>query len=257
MPGAGVPACGDSLPACAGVVGEVDDDVLGLCAVDGFPGDSAGLSGDEELAAVGPEQEGLRSYGVSPGLGGAVRSGGREVVGVSFDPDQGDVEIVDLDEDVAVFAGVMLLLRRIVAVVAGVGGGPTVECGSRGSDYVLVDVVVGVVVAVIDSCVVVEVVVAAEIGSTSCVLDCGPHCVPFGGMVVEAVGVQGAECRLVATDKDMRPGIGGQLCLKPGPVDFVHRGVSDSVVVVEDDNECVFVGDGIRHVLFARRSVGG
>ncbi len=126
---------------------------------------------------------------------------------MAFYPGQGYIKLVNLSQDIAEPFGVVSLFHNIVTVIAIVGRRPGVRPRPGGSNDVLVNVVVWIIVAVINACVVVEVVVAAKISSPAGVFDAGPKRIALGRIVVEAIGMQSSKSLFVAGYEDMRFGI--------------------------------------------------
>lgn len=113
------------------------------------------------------------------------------------------------------------------------------------------DIIVGVAV-VVYGCVVVEMVVSAKVGSCAGFFDGGPEGVALYRVIVEACGVLGFECGLVAEDKDMGFFVFRQLFIKPL--------LGDSAgfdVLVERHNESIFMGEGIGEFFVAFGPVFG
>ena len=162
-------------------------------------------------------------------------------------PGEGDVGVADLDEGVAEFGLVVLLNGRVgKGGVQVVGEGVGCQRGAGGAGHDLVEIVVGIAVAVVEAGAIVKMFVAGEVDAGAGIGEAGPEGVAGGGVVIEGVCVMGGDLEggEVAEDEDVgRPARGGELGIEPGLVDLVTGGV-----IVEADEQgvvnCFGVGAG-------------
>ncbi|MBA7671609.1 hypothetical protein ES703_79768 [subsurface metagenome] len=149
------------------------------------------------------------------------------------------------------------LFHNIVTVIAIVGRRPGIGRRSCGSDDVLVNVVIRIIIAVIYTCVVVEVVVAAKISSSAGVFDTVPKRIALGRKIIEAIVMPSSKGLFVAGDEDMRFGIYRQLVIQPLLVDLMVKIMPDTGIFIKHDDKGVFVRNRIRHKLLICRAVVG
>ena len=101
------------------------------------------------------------------------------------------------------------LFYSIAAVIAIVGGRPGIGWCPGSCDDELVYAIIRITIAVINVCMVVEVVVAAKIRSPSCILDTCPKGISFGRIVIEAIVMSDSKSLLMSSEEDVRLCIGG------------------------------------------------
>ncbi len=88
---------------------------------------------------------------------------------------------------------------------------------------------------------VVKMVMPAEINPSSCFADGIPEGIPVLGIEGQAVPVSHLKSRLVAENKDVGLLIGGELSIKPRPVDFMLLFPE----LIEPDDKGILVGEAI------------
>ncbi len=146
----------------------------------------------------------------------------------------------------------MDVLDGIVAVIALIGGRPSVKRSACGSNDVLMNIVSRIAV-IVNGGMVVEVVVAAEIGSAAGLFDARPKPVAIGWVIVETIFMKvGLKSGFVAEDKDMGFGIGRQLLVQPR---LIYTAAFN--VLIDTDDKGVIVCERIGEVFFTLRAIVG